>query len=98
MNVAGRAGPFLHPTGRGCFGEDRAAAWRQGGPLATQLAECPVVAVVGDSAFVHAHLPTGATREGIARLNGEMRDWLLDPRAPPPSWIWGGDESPVRRD
>ena len=24
-----------------------------------------------------------------------MRDWLLDPLAPPPRWIWGGDESPV---
>ena len=25
----------------------------------------------------------------------EMRDWLLDPLAPPPRWIWGGDDSPV---
>ena len=174
MNVAGRAGPFLHPRGHACFGDDRAAAWRQGGPLATALADCPVIAIVGDSAFVHAHLPAGATRDGIERLNGatarsrhparsrpgghpplqrpsrllraalwpreetrrverralaawgpegrlrrrsgaraqacpddlslltlplprldEMRDWLLDPLAPPPRWIWGGDESPV---
>jgi hypothetical protein len=168
MNVAGRAGPFLHPRGHACFGDDRAAAWRQGGPLATALADCPVIAIVGDSAFVHAHLPAGATRDGIERLNGaavrsrhparrrscghpplqrptrllrappfgperrafaawtpegrlrrrsgdrpkagpdslsllslplprldEMRDWLLDPLAPPPRWIWGGEESPV---
>ena len=70
MNVAGRAGPFLHPRGHACFGDDRAAAWRQGGPLATALADCPVIAIVGDSAFVHAHLPAGATRDGIERLNG----------------------------
>jgi len=95
MNVAGRAGPFLHPRGHACFGENRAAAWRQGGPLATALADCPVIAIVGDSAFVHAHLPAGATRDGIERLNDEMRDWLLDPLAPPPRWIWGGDDSPV---
>ena len=30
----------------------------------------------------------------LPRLD-EMRDWLLDPLAPPPRWIWGGDESPV---
>ena len=70
MNVAGRAGPFLHPRGHACFGDDRAAAWRQGGTLATALADCPVIAIVGDSAFVHAHLPAGATRDGIERLNG----------------------------
>ena len=95
MNVAGRAAPFLHPRGHACFGADRAAAWRQGGPLASALADCPAIAIVGDSAFVHAHLPAGTTRDSMRRLNDEMRDWLLDPRACPPRWIWGGEQSPV---
>lgn len=95
MNVAGRAAPFLHPRGHACFGDDRAAAWRQGGPLASALADCPVIAIVGDSAFVHAHLPAGTTHDSMRRLNAEVRDWLLDPRARPPRWIWGGDQSPV---
>ena len=96
MNVAGRATPFVHARGRFAFGPDRIQAWRQGGPLATALADCPVVAIVGDSAFVHAHLPRSLTRDSLALLNAEMRDWLLDPLAPPPSWVWGGDESPAR--
>ena len=83
MNVAGRAGPFLHPRGHACFGDDRAAAWRQGGPLATALADCPVIAIVGDSAFVHAHLPAGATRDGIERLNGATARSWHPPRSRP---------------
>ena len=58
-------------------------------------ADCPAIAIVGDSAFVHAHLPAGTTRDSMRRLNDEMRDWLLDPRACPPRWIWGGEQSPV---
>ena len=85
MNVAGRAGPFLHPRGHACFGENRAAAWRQGGPLATALADCPVIAIVGDSAFVHAHLPAGATRDGIERLNGAAARSRLPARSCP---VW----------
>ena len=98
LNVAGRAAAFLHPSGHTAFGPDRVAAWAQGGPLATALAECPVVAIVGDSAFVHAGLPAGArafTRDDVERLNAQMRRWLLDPLEPTPEWIWGGEGSPV---
>jgi len=95
LNVVGRAAPFIHASGHTAFGPDRAEAWKQGGPLATALAECPVVAIVGDSAFVHACLPPGATRDDVERLNAQMRRWLLDPLEPPPEWIWGGEGSPV---
>jgi len=95
MNVMGRAYPFIHARGRTSFGPDRVAAWAQGGPLATELAGCFVVALIGDSAFVHAALPANATREGCEAINAETRRWLLDPQATMPEWMLGGEGSPV---
>ena len=47
------------------------------GALATALADdCYAAAVVGDTCFVHAHLPAGATPESLAALNGAARRWL----------------------
>ena len=81
MNVMGRAHPFIHARSAHSFGPDRVAAWAQGGRLATELATCSVVALVGDSAFVHAALPADATLERLNAINAETRRWLLDPQA-----------------
>ena len=79
MNVLGDSRPagLIHERGETSFGPDREYAWRQGGPLATELAECPVIAIIGDSVFVHGGLPLDITREGIERINKEMRRFLL---------------------
>lgn len=95
LNACGLATPFVHADALGHFG-DRQAAFAPGGSLAARLAECPVVAIVGDSAFVHAALPANATRESISVLNAEVREWLLGerPEGPPRSML-GGACSPV---
>lgn len=95
MNVLGEAGPFIHARGRSAFGPCRATAWAPGGPLATEMSACPVVAIVGDSVFVHATLPVGATHESIEQLNNETRRWLLGARRNPPATLLGGQDSPV---
>ena len=95
MNVLGKAGPFLHAEGHAAFGPDRRKAWAPGGALAAELAECPVVAIVGDSAFCHATLPPDATPESVERVNTETRQWLLGERRAPPEALLGGDGSPV---
>ena len=81
MNVLGdsRRVGVIHRKGETSFGPDREHAWRQGGPLAKELAECPVIAIIGDSVFVHGGLPLDITREGIERINKQMRRFLLDP-------------------
>ena len=81
MNVLGDSRPagVIHPNGETSFGPDREDAWRQGGPLAKELAECPVIAIIGDSVFVHGGLPLDITRDGIERINQQMRRFLLDP-------------------
>ena len=95
MNVLGRAGPFIHALGHTAFGPDRVMAWAPGGKLAKQLAEFPVIAIVGDSVFVHAALPADATHENIEYINSETRAWLLGERFEPPSFMWGGEGSPI---
>ncbi|KAL1522997.1 hypothetical protein AB1Y20_017960 [Prymnesium parvum] len=95
MNALGAAGPYVHASGYAAFGPDRFAAWAPGGELATQLADCPVVAVVGDSVFVHASLPADASHESIERLNAETREWLLGRRPKPPAALLGGRQSPI---
>lgn len=95
MNVMGVADPFIHASGRTAFGPDRTAAWAPGGELATALADCPVVAIIGDSAFVHAGLPCDTTAESIAQVNEQTREWLLGVRRGPPAVLQGGSSSPV---
>ena len=97
LNVLGQAGNYVHPEGYMQFGEDRCAAFMPGSEYATLLAECPVVAIVGDSVFSHASLPTDATLESLAWLNAETRHWLLGqrPQGAPYCLSHGGRESPV---
>jgi len=77
MNVCGIAGNFIHPASLDAFGPDRLAAFAPGGALATELADSSVVyAIVGESCFVHAHLPADATLESLDELNQAAGRWL----------------------
>ena len=96
LNALGKAGKYIHPMGHSQFGDDRCAAFRPGGDLAAQLAEFPVAAIVGDSVFVHASLPTDATRPMLEKINEDARRWLLGTgRTYPPPALLGGRDSPV---
>ena len=77
MNVCGIAGNYVHPSQRDAFGADRVAAWAPGGALARELADdCLCAAIVGDSCFVHAHLPADATEKSLGALNRAAKRWL----------------------
>ena len=95
LNVCGEANAFVHASAQTSFGPDRKAAFAPGGDLACELAQCPVVALIDDSAFVHASLPAGATRESIARLNRQARKWLLGEWPFPPPELLPYENSPV---
>jgi hypothetical protein len=56
--------------------EDRAAAFLPGGAYARVLAERDVIAVVGDSAFVHGGVLPAHVGYGIERINRETQAWL----------------------
>ena len=91
------AGNYVHPRGRTQFGDDRCAAFLPGSECGTLLADCPVVAIVGDTVFAHASLPAGASREKLADLNLETRRWLLGerPQGAPHDLCHMGRQSPV---
>jgi hypothetical protein len=55
---------------------DRAAAFLPGGAYALELAERDVIAVVGDSVFVHGGLLPDHVRYGIDRINRETQAWM----------------------
>jgi hypothetical protein len=56
--------------------EDRAAAFLPGGAYALELAKREVIAVVGDTVFVHGGVLPAHVRYGIDKLNSETRDWM----------------------
>jgi hypothetical protein len=56
--------------------EERAAAFLPGGAYALQLAERDVIAIVGDSVFVHGGVLPEHVRYGIERVNRETREWM----------------------
>lgn len=62
----------------------RAAAFAPGGVYARRLAERPVVAIVGDSVFVHGGLLMKHLTYGLEKLDAETRAWLRGERADPP--------------
>jgi hypothetical protein len=72
----------------------RAAAFRPGGPFAAVLARRNVVAVIGDSAFVHGGVLPEHVAYGVERLNRETRAFVRGERpALPPVMV--GPTSPV---
>jgi hypothetical protein len=56
--------------------QDRAAAFLPGGAYALELAQRDLVAVVGDSVFVHGGVLPEHVRYGIDRINRESRAWM----------------------
>jgi hypothetical protein len=56
--------------------QERAAAFLPGGAYALELAKRDVVAVVGDSVFVHGGLLPDHVRYGVDRINLESRAWM----------------------
>ena len=106
MNVCGHAGPFIHASAHEAFGPDRLEAFRPGGALAAELADCYVAAIVGDSCYVHAHLPADVTVEQLESINAATRRWLLGEACPDDgrksatmpfilSHMYRGEDSPV---
>jgi hypothetical protein len=73
---------------------DRAAAFLPEGGYALKLAERDVIAVVGDSAFVHGGLLPEHVRYGISRLNHEVRAWMKAGPAAAPQAI-SNERGPV---
>lgn len=63
----------------------RAAAFFPGGPYAKKLAERPIVAIVGDSVFVHGGVLPKHVDYGLEKMDAEVRAWLRgESKAPPP--------------
>jgi hypothetical protein len=56
--------------------QERAAAFLPGGAYALELAKRDVVAVVGDSVFVHGGVLPDHVRYGVDRINLESRAWM----------------------
>jgi hypothetical protein len=56
--------------------EERAAAFLPGGAYALELAQRDLVAIVGDSVFVHGGVLPDHVRYGIERINREAQAWM----------------------
>ncbi len=75
----------------------RLAAFLPGGPVARLLSHHNMVAIVGDSVFVHGGVLPGHVDYGIERINEETRQWMLGESQPPafmkdretlpPNWV-----------
>jgi hypothetical protein len=73
---------------------ERAAAFFPGGAYALELAERDVVAVVGDSVFVHGGVRPDHVRYGIDRINRETRDWMRGSERQAPASI-AAESAPI---
>lgn len=70
------------------------AAFLPGGPMAEILAQRDVIAVVGDSIFVHGGVLPANVEYDIEKINREARAWMLGESPDAPAWI-RSDDSPV---
>jgi hypothetical protein len=69
----------------------RIKAFKPGGPQARRLATRNVVAVVGNTVFVHGGVLPQVAKYGVERLNQESREWLRGELACPPGLLLGPD-------
>jgi hypothetical protein len=74
--------------------EDRAAAFLPGGAYALELAKRDVVAVVGDSVFVHGGVRPVHVRYGIDRINREAQEWMRGDERRAPDAV-AGEAAPI---
>lgn len=72
----------------------RASAFMPGGPVAKQLAKRPIVAVVGDTVFVHGGISPKHLRYGLDRMNRDVQAWM-EGRAREVPRLVTSDDGPV---
>jgi hypothetical protein len=65
--------------------QGRAAAFTPGGSYADRLAARPIVAMVGDTVFVHGGILPKHVAYGLDRMNDEVDAWLVGKRSAPPA-------------
>lgn len=70
---------------------ERLKAVKPGRPFAMRLARRNVVAIIGDTVFVHGGVLPRVVDYGIERLNQEARDWVRDDRPCPPEILLASD-------
>jgi hypothetical protein len=69
----------------------RGAAFLPGGPMAKRLARRDIVAVVGDTVFVHGGVLPKHVRYGLDRMNREVSAWMDGRLAAPPAIVTAED-------
>jgi calcineurin-like phosphoesterase family protein len=74
--------------------EDRAAAFLPGGAYALELAKRDVIAVVGDTVFVHGGVLPAHVRYGVDAINRETREWMSGASAQAPEVV-AREDGPV---
>jgi len=72
----------------------RVAAFLPGGQFARLLAERNVVAIVGDTVFVHGGVELDAAKYGLDRINGEGRCFLAGKLSKTPDFV-SDDNGPI---
>jgi hypothetical protein len=72
----------------------RAEAYAPGGRVARELAGRPVVAIAGDSLFVHGGVLPAHVSYGLDRINREASDWMLGKRSALPG-VLTAEDAPV---
>ena len=70
---------------------ERILAIRPGGVVARRFAERNVIAVVGDTVFVHGGVLPHVVDYGVERLNQETREWIRGDLRCPPEPLFGND-------
>lgn len=69
----------------------RAAAFLPGAPYAKRLAKRPVIALVGDTVFVHGGVLPKHLRYGVPRINREVSAWMEGTASSPPAIVVAED-------
>jgi hypothetical protein len=70
---------------------ERLKACRPGHPFAKRLVDRNVIAIVGDTIFVHGGVLPRVVDYGVERLNQETRDWIRADRQWPPDILLASD-------
>jgi len=99
MNVAqdfryvtpGSLAAFRDAGRGGTDGRARAAAFEPGAAYARLLAQRPIFVDVGGTVFVHGGVLEKHVTYGLARMDDEVRSWLLGQTPTPPRVVMGED-------
>jgi hypothetical protein len=70
---------------------ERLKASKPGRPFAMRLVDRNVIAIIGDTVFVHGGVLPHVVDYGIERLNQETRDWIRSDRQYPPEILLPSD-------